>query len=346
MSNYQRLKYAFFLLSISLNLLADIPGYIGRQSFRLTDDRELSHLLQSVDNAKVDFTRLDSSRNDMRSQIDRLVAELSKLRSEMDELNNQLVQDKLALKELEAKLVELQKNPEVNKTEIDITNASIERFNTLIKNKSTTLGQLKMQSAPLSVKLDQLNNDFKVLDIKTNEAQVRLFKLREEKDRYEKYLISEILKINREGSTRGTDDGRVDGNRLAYDLGFRHGENDGLNDGNTDGTSRGKERDYQRGASQGDRDGSAKARIDGERDGIRIGTIDGNISAATKNGNRDGKNRAEKSDATILGTKEGAIAGVKRAKEEGKRDGDILGEKIRIKSIRECNYKRWICWKF
>lgn len=331
MFNYQRLKYAFFLFSISLNLLADIPGYIGRQSFRLTDDRELSHLIQAVDNAKVEFTRLDSSRSDMRSQIDRLVTELTKLRSEMDELNNQLAQDKVALEELERKLIELQKNPEANKVEIDTTIASIERFNTLIKNKSTALGQLKLQSAPLNVKLDQLNNDYKILDIKANEAQARLFKLRDEKDRYERYLVSEILKINREGSIRGTDDGRVDGNRMAYDLGNRNGQNDGLNDGHTDGTNRGKERDYQRGAAQGDRDGSAKALIDGERDGIRLGTIDGNIKAATLNGARDGKVRAERSDAAVQGTKDGAVAGLKRAQVEGKREGDILGEDEAVK---------------
>lgn len=328
------MKHYLILLTMMMagvNAYADrIPGYVGQQSFKLTDDRDLSNYLYQEDQAKIEFARVDQSRDQLQGQLNVLSKQVTDIRSEMDQLNNQIISDKQSLKTLQDKLVELQKNADANKAEIDTTTLSIERMQTLIKNRTDAYAQLKLQLPPLTSRLDQVKMDFDQVSRRAEDARIRMFKIREDRERYERALIAEIQRLNRDGANRGGSDGEVDGNKLAADYGYQFGSKDGSQDGLSVGTRDGQERDYRRGADQGDRDGAGRARIDGERDGTALGTRDGNISAATREGTAAGVKRADKSDASIVGTNQGKKAGMDRAIVTGRIDGEALGEKETI----------------
>jgi hypothetical protein len=327
------LSHKALLLALALGSLihpskvfADIPGYVGVQSFRLTDDRDFANILNAAENAKIDFARLDQSRSQLQDQVNTLSNEFNKIKLEMDQLNTQIQSDKASLKTAEEKMVELKKNADVNKDEIEKLQASIDRFNTLIKNASLNYGQLKLQLAPVATRLDQVKNDLDTVTKRAVDARNRMLQINQEKENYERQLVADIQRINRDGANRGGNDGQVDGSKLAAQIGYDSGNRDGNNDGFSVGTSDGQARDYRRGADQGDRDGSARARIDGERDGTFLGTRDGNISAANREGDIAGVNRANGSDASKVGTNQGNVAGLDRAKRVGRIDGEAKGE--------------------
>lgn len=328
------MKHYLILISMlfaGVNAYADrIPGYIGSQSFKLSDDRDLANYHYHEDQAKTEFARIDRSRDQLQGQLNILSKQVTDIRLEMDQLNTQLNSDKQTLKSLQEKLTELQKNVEVNKAEIETTTLSIERMQTLIKNRTDAYAQLKLQLPPLTSRLDQVKIDFDQVSRRAEEARAKMFKIREDRERYERSLIVEIQRVNRDGANRGGYDGELDGNKLASDYGYQYGSKDGSLDGMSIGTRDGQERDYRRGADQGDRDGSARARIDGERDGTMLGTRDGNMNAASREGNVAGVKRAEKSDASIVGTNQGKKAGMDRAIVTGRIDGEALGEKETI----------------
>ena len=325
--------YLLFLsmMLLGVNAFADrIPGYIGSQSFNLKDDRDLANFLYQEDQAKIDYARIDQSRDQLQGQLNILSKQVTEIRTEMDQLNSQISADKQSLKSLQEKLAELQKNAEANKAEIDTTNLSIERMQTLIKNRTDAYAQLKLQLPPLTSRLDQVKLDFDQVSRRAEDARIRMLKIREDRERYERSLIAEIQRVNRDGANRGGYDGELDGNKLAADYGYQYGSRDGSQDGMSVGTRDGQERDYRRGADQGDRDGAARARIDGERDGTSLGTRDGNMNAASREGNIAGIKRAEKSDASVVGTNQGKKAGMDRAIVTGRIDGEALGEKETI----------------
>ena len=317
---------AAFGIRSNIVLAEMIPSYIGTQSFRLSDDRDLSNLMQNADNAKFDYARLDDSRSQMQGQANNLSQQVAKIRSEMDQANAEISNYKISLQQFIDKLAVLNQNPTQNKDEIGTTQASIDRFNTLITNSTQALGQLKLESAPLNVQLDQINHDLQDLNRRTADARQRMINANNERESYERQLISDIQRINRNGANNGDSDGRSDGASLAQSLGSELGGRDGNNDGLSVGTTDGQNRDYKRGADQGDRDGSSRARIDGEHDGTILGTRDGNISAANREGDAAGIIRADKSDAANVGIAQGKIAGVDHAKKQGRIDGENAAE--------------------
>ena len=66
-----RLLTRLFLLlavavgAIDANAGGEIQGYIGNQSFRLSDDRELSDMVRRAEDAKIELSRAEQGQNQL-----------------------------------------------------------------------------------------------------------------------------------------------------------------------------------------------------------------------------------------------------------------------------------------
>lgn len=150
------------------------------------------------------------------------------------------------------------------------------------------------------------------------------------KNRIKEMLITRVMRINGIGSRVGEEAGSIDGDFYAEYVGIPAGQRDGDRDGTNEGTTAGQNSSYQRGLNAGEIQGNSEAEAQGEVDGTKIGTHQGHVAAATTDGNDDGVNRANNSDAANVGTQQGRSAGLQRAKDEGKTTGEALGKKQAI----------------
>lgn len=337
MKHTKHLLTGAVLLASMLNMgsiKADqIPGYIGSMSFRLTDDRDYANLLQAAENAKVEYVRADQARAQLRDQFNSLSKQANDLRAEMDRLSAQIQQEQTDLKAQQDKLATLKQNPEQNKAEIDTTQGSIDRLTTLIQRDQQALGQTKLQVGNVLPQVDRLSRDLQVANDRANNLRNRMLQIGQERENYERQIIADIQRINRDGANRGSSDGNADGVDLAVRIGMDQGNKDGSQDGFGRGTSDGQSRDYSRGNAQGEAEGSSRASTDGQRDGTNLGTIDGNKSAADREGDAAGVVRADKSDAAKVGTDQGKKAGLNHAQIDGRIAGEDKAEKESIQKF-------------
>lgn len=315
------------VLIMSNALSIEIPGYIGQQSFRLQDDRELHDLTRRTEDLKVEVARVDQSRVQLEDQIRVIERQRNDILDKMNNLQKEIEGDKTTKSSLEAKLAELNKAPEVNKDQITALMTQIKASEQLIAEKSKQAGALKLELPPLNVRLDQIRMDHAVVLKRSQDASIRLQNAARERESYRQDLIASIQFINKEGANRARVDGSNDGLALASRLGYDHGLRDGEADGYNQGTTDGQERYYRRGADQGERDGAARARIDGLRDGNLEGTRSGNNSAGSREGTIAGVKRGEASNAAAVGIDQGKKAGMERAVHTGSVKGQELGEK-------------------
>ena len=324
-----RLLTRFFLMiAVSLGVVhaADVPGYIGNQSFRLTDDPELNNVNRRADDAKVDVARAEQAQAQIGDQVRVLEQQQRSLTERMNSLTAEAASLKNVKATLVAKLEELKKTPEVNAEAINAVQKEIESLDAQIVEKNKQAGQAKLELGPVNVRLDQVRNDFNLAGRKAEDARQRMQIAARQRDEYRDELVLAIKKINNEGARVGQSDGSMDGADMSYRLGNDRGNVDGQNDGLSQGTVDGQDRFYRRGAEQGERDGSARARINGQKDGTNEGTANGNSSAGNREGRIAGIKRADGSNAAQVGIDQGKKAGMERAVSTGKVDGRNNGE--------------------
>lgn len=314
------------LVSVGIVQAADVPGYIGSQSFRLTDDSDFNNSIRRAEDAKVDVARAEQAQAQIGDQLRILENQQSAIKEKMEAVLKEVEGLKATKVSLVAKLEELKKAPEANAEAILATQKHIETIDAQILERNKQAGALKLESAPLNVRIDQVRSDFNLAGRKVEDARQRLQIAARQREEYREELLAAIKKINNEGARVGQSDGSNDGAELSWRLATERGQADGNGDGLNQGTRDGQDRFYQRGAQQGERDGAARARIDGQRDGTNEGTIAGNRSAGAREGRVAGINRADGSDAASVGIAQGKKAGLERAVKTGQVDGRNIGE--------------------
>ena len=109
-------------------LASDFPGYVGKMSFRLTDDAKLRQFEETYRRLESDlrvtegdFNRMSRDRNDLNARTNELNQDISSLEQ------NTKSQQAMILK-LQALNEELQKKPEENKAAIDSNLRQIEQL--------------------------------------------------------------------------------------------------------------------------------------------------------------------------------------------------------------------------
>lgn len=243
---------ALIMLMAPATLTAEvISGYIGEMSFHLTDDRELWATQTNATSAKEDYARLDESKEQMGSQLVRLNQQIEANQSEMKQVESQIDALQKQRDPILSQITELKKDEVKNKDEILAAEKKVADLDTKIKATSVSLGQLKLQLAPLNVQREQISNDFKIVETRTADARNRMMNAQRQYEYYHDQLIAEIQKANRDGALRGEYDGQNDGVSLAYNLGLNNGQKDGSTDGYADGMTAGKNRDYKIGLDKG-----------------------------------------------------------------------------------------------
>ena len=328
---------AALVSQFSLAIAGEIPGYIGQQSFRLTDDPQLSDLTRRAEDAKVEVARIDQTRAQIQDQVNRMARDRDAAVSHMNDLQRAIDGAKATKASLQAKLDELNKDPATNKDQISQIQAQMSAQDQQVAQLSQQYGASKIELGNINVRLDQSNHDLQVATQNTQTAMARLQQVSRDRDSYRQDLIASIQMINREGANRGQVDGTNDGGALATRLGQDSGSRDGNNDGLNQGTLDGQDRWYKRGADQGERDGSARAQTDGQRDGTNQGTADGNSSAGSREGRVAGLKRGDASDAAQVGIAQGKKAGMDRAVRTGAVDGNNKGENETVQKFESGN---------
>lgn len=329
------------MLAVSLGFVhaSEIPGYIGNQSFQLSDDQELRNLKHQSEEAKIQVARSEQAQAQLGDQLRVLENQQRQIKEKMELIAREVDALKTTKISLLEKLTELNKTPDVNAEAINNLKKEIETLDGQILEKNKVAGALKLEGAPLNVRIDQIRNDFNIAAKKAEESRQRLQYAVKQREDYKQDLIVLVKKINYEGSRIGQNDGVNDGADLSYKMASDSGYNDGTSDGLNQGTLDGQDRYYRRGAEQGERDGSSRARIDGERDGTNEGTISGNSSAGVREGRVAGYKRADASNASTVGTEQGKKAGMERAITTGKQDGRNIGEEETTKKLESSELK-------
>jgi hypothetical protein len=331
----------FFSLSllVALSLLvgavqaSEIPGYIGNQSFRLSDDSDLRDLTRRVQEAKSDYALADQARVQLEDQALVLERRVDALKNEMESALNDAQTLKAKKQTLEARLAQLKTDPIANEVQITEVESKIVQVEQSITEKLKLAGATKLELGSISTRADQIRRDAAVAGRRSEEARRRLAKAADLREDYYRSLIVAIQNINRDGARGGEEHGAYDGSDLSRRLGDQYGSSDGQADGYNQGTTDGQERDYRRGADQGERNGAARARIDGERDGKNEGIVSGNRTAGSREGRAAGINRAIESDASNVGTLQGKKAGLERAVKTGQIEGRNIGESETTKKL-------------
>lgn len=328
------MKFFLLMLSFSLSFFSEssklfaneIPGYIGQQSFRLTDDSQFGDLVRRSEEAKIELARVDQARNQLSILVRDLSVQRERIVSHMNDLQNKIDESNRLKKALQDKLSELSKNPEANSQQISETKSQIENLDRSILDLSRQYGASKLDMAPINVRLDRAQADLGNATRNTQIAMERMQTISRDRENYRQDLIRSIQYVNNQGARTGAGDGSSDGSTLARRLGQDIGTRDGSADGFSSGTTDGQNRDYNLGNLQGESDGSARGKLDGQRDGTLEGTKNGNISAGNREGTVAGIKRAELSDAATVGINQGKKAGLDRAIRTGSAKGNTIGE--------------------
>jgi len=328
---------AALVSQMSLVIAGEIPGYIGQQSFRLTDDPQLYDLTRRSEDAKVEVARIDQTRAQIADQVNRLARDRDQIVANMNALQRAIESSKQTKIQLQAKIDELNKAPEANKDQITQIKAQMDAEDAKVVELSKQLGASKLELGQINPRLEQANRDLQIVNQNVQNAQARLQQIVRDREQYRQDLIAALSMINREGANRGQVDGSNDGAGLSRKVGVDRGSRDGDTDGFNQGTVDGQDRYYKRGADQGERDGSARARLDGQRDGTNEGTRAGNSNAGNREGRIAGLKRGDASDAAVVGTAQGKKAGMERAVRTGAVDGNNKGETETVQKFESGN---------
>ncbi len=213
------------------------------------------------------------------------------------------------------------KQTEINEKEQKV--ASIEAENTKRANelngKNSQLSAADQKVKVASNQVAPAQNDYNSKLAQRNKTATELNLLKER-------LAIRAVRLNKIGAEVGEEAGSVDGDYYAEYVGVPKGQLDGDRDGRESGTSAGQTNSYNQGIAQGEVEGNSQAQIDGFDTGKLEGTRAGHVAIATERGTTSGTQRAQGSDATQVGTRQGAAAGLDRAVQTGKTVGTKKGQ--------------------
>ncbi|MBT3237027.1 MAG: hypothetical protein HN353_13810 [Bdellovibrionales bacterium] len=218
------------------------------------------------------------------------------------------------------------------KTNVEIT-SKIDNKILIVASLKSELQVVKQEISPLRQLVSKIKQRQQILLAELNKIKARRRQVR-------RNLIDRILEINQTGFVAGRDDGRAQGEMIAYDVGQTIGAQDGDSDGVERGSSEGRQREYRTGFAQGEVIGENRAQAEGEQDGTRLGTRDGNIAAATAEGRVAGVIRANNSDAPSVGRAQGERDGLARAERRGSEVGTPRGETEAIAKYEDRQLKK------
>lgn len=269
------------------------------------------------------------------SPNDRCNQQIQRLTQRLETTKRNLAQKEELLKAAESRVTSAQEAAQALRAQINQLNRRIERIDSinstnaevvaskqqLIQENQRQFNQLDAQLQPLVARQEQLGRD---LAQSTNRRQA-----------YEDQLVQRILAANQLGAQLGAQHGQEDGQALATSLAFDFGIQDGTRDGERDGRQAGRDRSYQEGLARGDRAGALRAEQEGNRDGDRTGAIAGNQDAGTTEGIADGRQRAQQSDAAIVGQAQGQQQGFTRAVQTGKTQGERQGQQEAVTELEQ-----------
>lgn len=207
--------------------------------------------------------------------------------------------------QIESNIASKQQERQQKKGELDQTDARIQN--------------LVAQIAPLRQNLQQARNR---LERRQNERAAAA----QAHQAARQALIRRVKNVNANAYSSAVGDGASDGSFLAQREGESYGQRDGQLDGDAAGTAAGQQREYNAGYADGQVLGQQQADAEGRRVGWPIGRREGNIIAATRDGERDGTIRAQNSDAAAVGTAQGNEAGMNRAIRTGDQRGTPVGQ--------------------
>ena len=144
-------KHLIFVLSVllaivsqfSLVVAGEIPGYVGQQSFRLQDDPQLNDMTRRTDDLKVEVARIDQGAQQIAQQAQSVERDRDNQLGRMDAVQKDIDNAKANKVALQAKLIELNKAPDVNKDQITQAQNEINGADQIILDLSKRYGQLK-----------------------------------------------------------------------------------------------------------------------------------------------------------------------------------------------------------
>lgn len=265
-----------------------------------------------ADQLKERLSRLEYKLSEINSQMSSVETKLADAKSDLNELQNTISQSKLALEQNNREIASLE-------SQILTYRNQLPEINTRIANLSREVEQLKLKEQNLVALVNSL-------DLELDRLTEQVKNERNEFAYYQKEIENQILSYNQKGVNEGRNDGTQDGNEVSKKVGTTQGYKDGRNDGLISGERAGRDRDYKVGIGQGEiagsKDGLKKGEIDGESQGIKHG----NQEAGRRAGVIAGTNRANISDAAVVGEKQGRAKGLETAIQDGKNNGYEIGE--------------------
>lgn len=320
---------------------------------------EKNTLTTNIQNLKAEISLLETGFNQIKTQANEAQAQLKianakteAAKAELQNLNTQCTQAPSAdcQAKVEAKKVEIgQLEAELKKAQDTslVARKNLEEAQKPLERKRAELVALESRSQQIDTKLAEIlkleqnsqqrenqilselnrqKTELLQLIKRLDEAERRMAETSRTFNQYREDLIRSIDQVNREGYINGERDGDIDGTELSRNMGRDIGLSDGRSDGLRDGERAGRERDYNRGSQVGEIEGSERGRFEGDRDGRIQGTDAGHIDAGNREGKVAGIQRAEKSDAVLVGTKQGETDGLNRAIKKGMEVGSLRGE--------------------
>ncbi|ATH07649.1 hypothetical protein BIY24_06735 [Halobacteriovorax marinus] len=256
---------------------------------------------------------------ELKQDVEVYTQSVAKAQKQLENLSENAKQEKKKVNQLKKKIAE-------QKAQVEKLGAEIATKNQKLVQSKASLKDLTQKLKVAQAELTKLQNETKNLSNALNIAQL-------DKEKFRERLIARVLDANKKGANEGSLDGESDGRYLSNRLGTHYGSRDGENDGINEGTRAGRERQRDIGYQEGQHDGAARAEQEGTAAGTIEGTYAGNVDAATKTGQVDGANRAQASDAAVVGANQGSAAGMQRAIRTGDQIGTENGKNEAIKKF-------------
>ncbi len=252
---------------------------------------------------------------------------LSEKTKELITLEETFQASKTAFETAKAKLDAARAPVEAKKADLTKSESSLVDANKRYAELVNLEQNARQREIGLANQVQVARQDLVVFVKKAEGAQIRMQEAGRNFQLYRDDLMRSVDQINTEGYNFGFRDGNADGSDLSRQMGYDYGRFDGLADGRRDGTIDGRARDYKRGADVGETEGRARGISEGQRDGTLLGSKAGHTEAGRIEGSNAGVDRANKSDAAIVGTKQGEKDGLGRADRVGLEVGSAKGEK-------------------
>lgn len=356
------MKTKILPLSFPLLLLFTAPtvgsAYVGTESYSLEEDWDYRRLKDNMNEERRKAEVLDRNARDASAmlhhkkreleqnalKLQNLPSQLAQLNQQIQGLLNQINAFKAENQKLQQALShaatdpnpsiaqQLQAKIQQNNQQIAANEAHIEKVKQSRNETARVLEQSQRNRVELEASINSLSHELERVQSDARRQLDYAHRAISDFERFSRELEMDIERFNSAGATEGASDGRYDGREMAQSLGSSSGYEDGTNDGFQEGTSAGRRRDYDRGQGigldDGKRDGIQKGTQAGKNQGIEQALID----IGAQEGTAMGISLAQKSDANLVGEKQGQEAGLKRSIATGNKNGVKIAEAEGLKN--------------